>query len=110
MQLGLSSKTLPEQTLFDLGQNFLRTQLATVQGAATPYPYGGKIRQVQVDLDMPRLQAHGLSPSDVVNAINAQNMITPVRHGQDRLAGVPGGDEQRPETHRRAERSAGQDR
>ncbi len=77
VQLGLSSKTLPDQTLFDLGQNFLRTQLATVQGAATPYPYGGKIRQVQVDLDMPRLQALGLSPADVVNAVNAQNVITP---------------------------------
>jgi CzcA family heavy metal efflux pump len=77
VQLGLSSKTLPDQVLFDLGQNFLRTQLATVQGAATPYPYGGKIRQVQVDLDMPRLQANGLSPTDVVNAVNAQNVITP---------------------------------
>jgi len=77
VQLGLSSKTLPDQVLFDLGQNFLRTQLATVQGAATPYPYGGKIRQVQVDLDMPRLQANGLSPSDIVNAINTQNVITP---------------------------------
>src|SRR5271169_1684636 len=77
VQLGLSSKTLPEQQLFDLGQNFLRTQLATVQGAATPYPYGGKIRQVQVDLDMPRLQANGLSPADIVSAINSQNLITP---------------------------------
>jgi CzcA family heavy metal efflux pump len=77
VQLGLSSKTLPEQQLFDLGQNFLRTQLATVHGAATPYPYGGKIRQVQVDLDLPRLQANGLSPSDIVNALNSQNLITP---------------------------------
>ncbi len=77
VQLGLSSKTLPDQMLFDLGQNFLRTQLATVPGAATPYPYGGKIRQVQVDLNMPRLQAYGLSPSDVVNALSAQNVITP---------------------------------
>jgi len=77
VQLGLSSKTLPEQQLFDLGQNFLRTQLATVQGAATPYPYGGKIRQVQVDLDIPRLQANGLSPNDIVAAINSQNLITP---------------------------------
>ena len=51
VQLGLSSKTLPEQQLFDLGNNFLRSQLATVPGAATPYPYGGKIRQIQVDLD-----------------------------------------------------------
>src|ERR1700739_2491749 len=77
IQLGLSSKTLPEQQLFDLGQNFLRTYLATVPGAATPYPYGGKIRQIQVDLDLPRLQANGLSPNDIVNALNAQNLILP---------------------------------
>ena len=77
IQLGLSSKTLPEQQLFDLGQNFLRTSLATVQGAATPYPYGGKIRQIQVDLDMPKLQSYRLSPIDIVNALNAQNLILP---------------------------------
>ncbi len=77
VQLGLSSKTLPEQQLFDLGNNFLRSELATVQGAATPYPYGGKIRQIQVDLDLPRLQANGLSPSDIVNALNVQNLILP---------------------------------
>jgi CzcA family heavy metal efflux pump len=77
VQLGLSSKTLPEQQLFDVGQNFLRTQLATVHGAAMPYPYGGKIRQVQVDLDLPRLQANGLSPNDIVSAVNSQNLITP---------------------------------
>jgi CzcA family heavy metal efflux pump len=77
VQLGLSSKTLPEQQLFDLGQNFLRNYVATVPGAATPYPYGGKIRQVQVDLDLPRLQAYGLSPNDIVNAVNAQNLILP---------------------------------
>ena len=77
IQLGLSSKTLPEQELFDLGQNFLRTYLATVPGAATPYPYGGKIRQIQVDLDLPKLQQYGLSPNDIVNAVNAQNIILP---------------------------------
>jgi CzcA family heavy metal efflux pump len=77
IQLGLSSKTLPEQDLFDLGQNFLRNYLATVPGAATPYPYGGKIRQIQVDLDLPKLQAYGLSPNDIVNAVNAQNIILP---------------------------------
>jgi len=77
IQLGLSSKTLPEQELNDLGQNFLRTYLATVPGAATPYPYGGKTRQVQVDLDLPKLQAYGLSPNDIVNAVNAQNIILP---------------------------------
>src|SRR5208337_700987 len=77
VQLGLSSKTLPEQQLFDLGQNFLRTQLATVQGAATPYPYGGKPRQIQVDLDSAKLQAYGLAPVDIVNAVSAQNLILP---------------------------------
>jgi CzcA family heavy metal efflux pump len=77
VQLGLSSKTLPEQQLFDLGQNFLRTQLTTVQGAATPYPYGGKPRQVQVDLDSAKLQAYGLTPVDIVNAVAAQNLILP---------------------------------
>jgi CzcA family heavy metal efflux pump len=77
IQLGLSSKTLPEQQLFDLGQNFLRNYLATVPGAATPYPYGGKIRQIQVDLDLPKLQAYGLEPNDIVNAVNAQNIILP---------------------------------
>ena len=77
VQLGLSSKTLPEQQLFDLGQNFLRTQLTTVQGAATPYPYGGKPRQIQVDLDSAKLQAYGLAPIDIVNAVSAQNLILP---------------------------------
>ncbi len=77
VQLGLSSKTLPEQQLFDLGQNFLRTQLTTVQGAATPYPYGGKPRQIQVDLDSAKLQAYGLTPVDIVNAVAAQNLILP---------------------------------
>ena len=77
VQLGLSSKTLPEQQLFDLGQNFLRNFLSTVPGAATPYPYGGKIRQIQVDLDLPKLQEFGLSPNDIVNAVNAQNLILP---------------------------------
>jgi CzcA family heavy metal efflux pump len=77
IQLGLSSKTLPEQILFDLGQNFLRNSLTTVQGAATPYPYGGKIRQIQVDLDLPKLQSYNLSPTDIVNSVNAQNLILP---------------------------------
>ena len=77
IQLGLSSKTLPEQQLFDLGQNFLRNFLATVPGAATPYPYGGKLRQIQVDLDLAKLQAYKLSPNDIVNAVNAQNIILP---------------------------------
>jgi CzcA family heavy metal efflux pump len=77
IQLGLSSKTLPEQQLYDLGQNFLRTQLATVQGASMPFPYGGKQRQIQVDLDLAKLQAYGLTPIDIVNAVNAQNLVVP---------------------------------
>ena len=77
VQLGLSSKTLPEQQLFDLGNNFLRAQLATVPGAASPFPYGGKQRQIQVDLSIPALQANNLSPNDIVAALNAQNLILP---------------------------------
>ena len=77
VQLGLSSKTLEEQQVFDLAQNFLRNQLVTVQGVATPYPYGGKPRQIQVDLDSAKLQAYGLAPIDIVNAVSAQNLILP---------------------------------
>lgn len=77
LQLGLSSDTLPEQTLYDLGNSFIRTQLATVQGAAVPLPFGGKIRQIMVELDPKALQAKGLAPIDVVNAVNAQNLILP---------------------------------
>ncbi|WP_028213635.1 efflux RND transporter permease subunit [Paraburkholderia mimosarum] len=77
LQLGLSSATLPEQSLYDLGNSFIRTQLATVQGAAVPLPYGGKIRQIMVQLDPKALQAKGLAPADVVNAVNAQNLILP---------------------------------
>ena len=64
--------------LFDDGQNFIRPQLATVAGAAIPSPYGGKVRQVQVDINQQALQAYGLSAQDVVTALAAQNLITPV--------------------------------
>ena len=77
LQIGLSSKTLPEQQLFDLGANFLRTQLITVEGAAVPWPYGGKQRQISVDIDTPALQSKGLAAVDVVNAIGAQNLVLP---------------------------------
>ena len=63
--------------LFDLGQNFIRPQLATVAGAAVPSPYGGKILQAQVDLDQRAMQAHNVSAADVVNAISAQNLVLP---------------------------------
>jgi len=77
LQLALSGKNLSEQQLNDLGANFIRSQLATVQGAVLPNPYGGKQRQVQVDLDIAALQAKGLSPNDVVSAIGSQNLILP---------------------------------
>jgi multidrug efflux pump subunit AcrB len=77
LQLGLSGQGLNEQQLNDLATNNIRTQLATIEGAQTPFPYGGKQRQVQVDLDLPALQAKGLSPIDVVNAVSAQNLIAP---------------------------------
>ena len=77
LQLALSSQTLPEQQLYDLGNNFIRTQLATVQGAAIPLPFGGKVRQIMVDINSQAMQARGLSPLDVVNAVNAQNLILP---------------------------------
>jgi multidrug efflux pump subunit AcrB len=77
LQLALSGKGLSEQQLGDIGLNFLRTGLVSVPGAAIPYPYGGKQRQIQVDLDTDALQSKGLSPLDVVNAITLQNLILP---------------------------------
>ncbi|MFM0731116.1 efflux RND transporter permease subunit [Paraburkholderia sediminicola] len=77
LQLGLSSDTLSEQQLYDLGNSQIRTQLATVQGASVPLPFGGKVRQIMVDIDPRALQAKGLDPLDVVNAVNAQNLILP---------------------------------
>jgi multidrug efflux pump subunit AcrB len=77
LQLGISSDSLPEQQLYDLGYNFIRTQLSSVQGASFPLPYGGRPRQVSVDLDPRALFAQGISSSDVVNAINNQSLILP---------------------------------
>ena len=77
IQIGLTSDTLSEQQLFDFGNNFIRTQLATVQGAALPFPYGGKQRLISVDLDTVALQSKGLAPVDIVNAMNSQNLIVP---------------------------------
>src|ERR1700729_3408053 len=78
LQLALSSDTLSQAEIFDAGQNFIRPQLATIAGAAVPSPYGGKVLQVQVDLDQQKLQAYGLSSQNVVDAIARQNVITPV--------------------------------
>ena len=77
IQLGLSGKGLSEQELNDLGQNFLRPQLVTVPGAVIPFPYGGKQRQIMIDLNPTLLQAKGLSPQDVLLAVQQQNVILP---------------------------------
>ena len=78
LQLASSSKVLSEQRIFDLAQNTMRSFLTAVPGAAIPYPFGGKVRQVQIDLDPQALQSKGLSAQDVSNAIAAQNQLVPV--------------------------------
>jgi len=85
MQLALSGNGLSEQQLNDYGLNFIRTQLITIPGTAVPYPYGGKQRQVQVDLNPSALQSKGLSALDVVNAITMQNLILPT--GTSKIGG-----------------------
>src|SRR6266853_1915442 len=85
IQLALSGDGLTEQNLADIGINQLRTPLVTVPGAAIPYPFGGKQRQVQIDLNSTALQARGLSGQDVANALAAQNLITPV--GTQKIGG-----------------------
>jgi multidrug efflux pump subunit AcrB len=77
IQLGLSSPTMTEPALFDAATNFLRPRLITIPGVAVPWPFGGKIRLISVDLDTAALLAKGLTPNDVVNAINTQNLILP---------------------------------
>jgi len=77
LQLGISSDSLPEQQLYDLGYNFIRTQMANVQGASFPLPYGGKPRQISVDLNPQALYAQGISAAEVTDAINSQSLILP---------------------------------
>ena len=77
LQIGLESKTLSEQALYDYGQNFLRTQLATIQGASVPSPFGGKYKQVMVDLNPGAMYAKQISATDVANALTVQNLILP---------------------------------
>ena len=77
LSLAVSSKTLSEQELYDYNLNFVRQQLATVQGASVPLPYGGKPRQIMVDINSAAMYAKGISPNDVTNALNAQNLILP---------------------------------
>ena len=77
LQLALSGQGLSEQQLNDFGTNFIRQSLATVPGASVPWPYGGKQRQIMIDLRPAEMQAQGLAPSDIVNAVSAQNLILP---------------------------------
>ena len=77
LQLAIGGKALSEEKLYDYGQNFFRVELATVQGASVPFPYGGKPRQIMVDINSQALYARGLSPSDVVNAVDLQNLFLP---------------------------------
>ena len=78
IQLALAGKGMSEQAVFDLAINTVRTPLVTVPGAAIPVPFGGKSRQIQIDLDPAAMQARGLSANDVANALSAQNLLTPV--------------------------------
>ena len=78
LQLALSSDTLSETTLFDQATSFIRPQLTSVPGAAVPLPYGGKVRQVQADLNQQALHTYGVSANDIVSALSIQNLITPV--------------------------------
>ena len=110
LQLGLSSKTLREQEIFDIGNNFIRTPLGTVQGASVSYPFGGKQRAVMVDLNLDELYAKQLSPIDVSNALNLQNLILPGRHREARRHRVSNPGQQQPHRDERLERSAHQDR
>ncbi len=88
LQLTLTSNTLNEQQLYDYGIYSLRQQLAPVHGVTFPTPAGGKYRQIMVDIDPAKLLAKGLTPLDVVNAVNAQNLTLPAGHGQDRRQAV----------------------
>ena len=99
IMLSLGSDQLSEQEITDLGNNFIRTQLVTVQGAAVPLPYGGKTRVVNVDVDPDALYARGLSPQDVVNAMLAQNLI--VAPGTAKMGPIEYdvGDQQQPRRH-----------
>ena len=77
LQLALSSDTLGEKDIYDLGQNFIRPSLSSVPGSAIPSPYGGRVRQIQLDVDPQALSAHGLSAADLSNALANQNQIIP---------------------------------
>ncbi|HLN48691.1 MAG TPA: efflux RND transporter permease subunit, partial [Steroidobacteraceae bacterium] len=86
IQLGLSSATMSEQAVFDTAVNFLRPRLVTIPGVAIPWPFGGKQRVISVDLDTAALLAKGLTPNDVISAVNTQNLILP--SGTAKIGGI----------------------
>jgi len=86
IQLGLSSATMSEQAVFDTAVNFLRPRLVTIPGVAIPWPFGGKQRVISVDLDTAALLAKGLTPTDVISAVNTQNLILP--SGTTKIGGI----------------------
>ena len=101
IQLSLSSNSLPDTKLNDLGQNIIRPALAVVHGAEVPYPYGGKPRVIMADLDPQALQSRGMTPADVSDALQKQNVILPVGRREDRRQRLHADDEQQPGRHRR---------
>ena len=106
LQLGISSDELSEGQLYDLAYNFLRTQLANTQGASFPLPYGGKPRQIMVDLNLQAMYARGLSASDISTALNSQSLILPTGQREDRDPRISSGAEQQSARSRRVQRSA----
>ena len=110
LQLGLKGQGLSEQELFDFGANLVRNQLATVPGAAIPWPYGGKQRQVSVNVDIPALQAKGTVAGRRDQRHRRAKSGAALRHGQAGLDRIQRGDERLDRHHRRAERLADQDR
>jgi multidrug efflux pump subunit AcrB len=102
VQVSLGGKGLSQTELYDLGQNFIRGQLATINGAAVPLPYGGEQRSIMVDVEPIQLLANHLTASDLSLALNNQNLVTP--SGTEKMGDrVPGGDQQQPRHDRRAE-------
>jgi multidrug efflux pump subunit AcrB len=108
LQLSLSSDRLNEQKLYDYGLYNLRQQLAPVPGVTFPTPDGGKFRQIMVDIDPVKLQARGLTPADVVNAVNAQNLTLPLRARQDRRHPIHGGHQCDAQDNRRSQQTPDQ--
>ena len=110
LQLSLSSDTMSEQQLYDYGIYRVRQGLAPVPGMTLPTPSGGKYRQIMVDIDSDKLAASGLTPLDVVNAVNAQNLTAALGNGQARRRAICRAHQRHAREHRRTERLADQER